>query len=155
MRKIEKIIIHCSASTWGNVSVIRKWHKKRGFSDIGYHKVILNGYETYEDFMSKNKQSDGLLELGRPESVVGAHVKGMNTTSIGICLIGIDKFSWRQKWTLIKLVLGLMKEYKLKVEDVLGHYECPTGKEQGKTCPNFNMNTFRRILRFFYFLKNH
>ena len=47
MRKINKIILHCSATPSGravSVDTIRRWHKKRGWSDIGYHYVIqLNG----------------------------------------------------------------------------------------------------------------
>ena len=43
MRKIEKIIVHCSATPEGkhySVDTIRKWHLKRGWRDIGYHFVI-------------------------------------------------------------------------------------------------------------------
>ena len=43
MRKINKIILHCSATPEGrehNVEDIRRWHLRRGFSDIGYHYLI-------------------------------------------------------------------------------------------------------------------
>ena len=43
MRKINKIIIHCSATPEQrevSVETIRKWHLQRGFNDIGYHYVI-------------------------------------------------------------------------------------------------------------------
>mgnify|MGYP002522570638 CR=1 FL=1 len=38
-RTIKEIIVHCSATREGKdftVNDIRKWHKKRGFNDIGY-----------------------------------------------------------------------------------------------------------------------
>ena len=43
MRKINEIIIHCSASAEGKdftVQDITRWHKQRGFKTIGYHYVI-------------------------------------------------------------------------------------------------------------------
>jgi len=76
MRKIKKIIVHCSATQEGkNISVdtIRKWHLKRGWRDIGYHFVI---------------GLDGEIEEGRPIEQSGAHTKGHNFDSIGVCYIG-------------------------------------------------------------------
>ena len=43
MRDINKIIVHCSATKEEQeffADDIRRWHKARGFSDIGYHFVI-------------------------------------------------------------------------------------------------------------------
>ena len=40
MRKIDDIIIHCTATAEGrdvSVADIRRWHKARGFVDVGYH----------------------------------------------------------------------------------------------------------------------
>ena len=75
MRKIEKIIIHCSATPEGRhvtVKDITAWHKQRGFRTIGYHYVIyLNGE----------------IHPGRKESEVGAHTIGQNQKSISICYI--------------------------------------------------------------------
>ena len=77
MRKINEIIIHCSATPAGrNVSArdIRRWHVKgRGWSDIGYHYVI---------------RLDGTVERGRPLERMGAHCVGHNARSIGICYVG-------------------------------------------------------------------
>ena len=76
MRKIRKIIIHCSATQEGkdvSVETIRKWHLKRGWRDIGYHFVI---------------GLDGQVQEGRPIEQTGAHTKGHNFDSIGICYIG-------------------------------------------------------------------
>ena len=54
MRRIDKIILHCSATQEGKnikTETIRKWHLKRGWRDIGYHFVVL---------------LDGTVEEGRP-----------------------------------------------------------------------------------------
>ena len=76
MRDINKLIVHCSATREGqeiSAATINKWHKKRGWAGIGYHFVIgLNG----------------LIEYGRPVEKQGAHTKGHNKNSIGICYIG-------------------------------------------------------------------
>lgn len=76
MRRIDEIIIHCSDSPEGRndkAEDIRKWHKQRGFNDIGYHYVI---------------DLDGTVEQGRPIEQAGAHCTGHNRNSIGICYIG-------------------------------------------------------------------
>ena len=76
MREINKIIVHCSATREGEnyeVAEIRKWHLARGFSDIGYHFYI----DLY-----------GEIHKGRDISKIGAHCKGHNRNSIGICYCG-------------------------------------------------------------------
>lgn len=77
MRVIRSAIIHCAytkASMDIGAMEIRRWHiDDRGWSDIGYHYVI---------------RRDGELENGRPVAHVGAHCKGHNRDSIGICLVG-------------------------------------------------------------------
>jgi len=80
MRRIDQIIVHCTATPAGretSVDEIRRWHLQRGFSDIGYHFVI---------------GLDGCIEDGRPIEKIGAHCKGKNRHSIGICYVGgMDK----------------------------------------------------------------
>ena len=76
MRKINKIIVHCTATQESkdvSVDEVRRWHLKRGWKGIGYHYVVL---------------LDGTIEYGRSVYEPGAHVKGMNKNSIGICYIG-------------------------------------------------------------------
>lgn len=76
MRPIKKIILHCSATPAG-VEITReqidRWHKKRGFVEIGYHYLL---------------HLDGTIEVGRDLDLVGAHCKGQNPRSIGVCYIG-------------------------------------------------------------------
>ena len=75
--EIEKIIIHCSATREGddtiNTEVIDRWHKARGWNGCGYHFIIL---------------MDGTIETGRKINVRGAHTRGLNSRSWGICYIG-------------------------------------------------------------------
>ena len=77
MRELNRIMLHCSATKEGkdySVETIRDWHVKgRGWSDIGYHWVI---------------RLDGSIEVGRPLERSGAHTKGHNKDSVGVCYIG-------------------------------------------------------------------
>lgn len=76
MRKIDLIIVHCAATPEGkdfNVSDIDRWHRQQGFKSIGYHFVV---------------RLNGEVERGRQIAEVGAHCKGHNATSIGVCYIG-------------------------------------------------------------------
>lgn len=80
MRTIKEIILHCSATPEGRdytVADIDHWHQARGFGlqgyHIGYHFVIYR---------------DGSIHTGRPLELPGAHCRGHNANSIGICYIG-------------------------------------------------------------------
>lgn len=128
MRTINKIIIHCTATPEGRettVNEIRKWHKARGFSDIGYHYVI---------------HINGVLEVGRSSSIPGAHCKGHNKHSIGIAYVGgVDKHgkpkdtrTKQQKRMLFDLVSLLKKEYMTAT--IHGHNEFAN-----KACPSFDV----------------
>lgn len=125
MREINKLIIHCSDSPQGrgdDADTIRRWHKERGWSDIGYHYVIVE---------------DGDIQVGRDLERSGAHAKGHNSNSIGICLIGQTSFTDEQFVSLGTLVIGMMEQFNVKIEDVIGHYDVSS-----KTCPNFNVKDF-------------
>jgi len=76
MRNIDLIVVHCSATREGidvPVGIIRMWHKERGFRDIGYHFVI---------------GVDGVIHKGRNIDIPGAHAKGYNANSVGVCYVG-------------------------------------------------------------------
>ena len=135
MREINEIIIHCSDSHWGNAVEIDEWHKERGWSGIGYHYVIGNAYPLFEDYNDKepNFSHDGNLEEGRPIDEIGAHCRGQNKHSVGICLIGKRSFTKAQFYTLSKLI-RLLKKTRPGLT-IWGHYEF----FEGKTCPNINM----------------
>lgn len=122
-----KIIIHCSDSTWGNAAIITKWHvlpkpKGNGWSNIGYHYVILNGFISPKAF---NKFFDGHCETGRPLDddgllrpyEYGAHTKGLNDGSVSICLIGKNgNFTDNQMMELEQRLIGFRQQFdKLEI----------------------------------------
>ncbi len=132
-RRINSLIIHCSASDWGTAADIRRWHLKRpGFKDIGYHYVIGSG-KPYPNCYYYH-YLDGSVEVGRRLSVQGAHCKGQNRHSIGICLIGKNSFTQGQMKSLIDVVEHLALQYCLSREQVLPH-----SAFSRKTCPNFDI----------------
>lgn len=137
MRKINKIIIHCSDSDFGNALIINDWHKERGWDCIGYHYIVGNGH--YDDF------ADGNIEYGRDLAISGAHAKGHNFDSIGICLIGKPikgrcKFTLKQLQTARTLCIELSKRYDIGA--VVGHFEI----NNQKTCPSMDMGLFRAYI---------
>jgi len=145
--KWNNIIIHCSDSTWGSASEIRKWHLEKGFRDIGYHFNIPNGRIRPNFYLP---ELDGTVEVGRPldgdpiveVDEIGAHALGYNDSAIGVCLIGKNVFSMYQLSTLTKLIVRLQLQFNIPLERVLGHYEV----DQKKTCPNMDMTVYRRSL---------
>ncbi len=82
------IVVHESASTFGDVDLIRKWHLQRGWDDIGYHAVILNGKLTAHS--AYNPRLDGKIEPGHSELSPGhhCHADNMNAYALGVCLVG-------------------------------------------------------------------
>ena len=128
---INLIVVHCSATPPSmdiGAAEIRKWHTDKGWSDIGYHYVI---------------KRDGDLEVGRDESRQGAHVRGHNKNSLGVCLIGgVDRkgradanFTFDQYQSLGYLMMNLTDKHP-KAE-VKGHRDF-----SNKACPSFDVQSF-------------
>jgi hypothetical protein len=140
-RPINSIVVHCSASDWGSCDAIDKWHKARGWDGIGYHYVITNGVQ--ESCRKYQGSDDGVIQEGRGLEKQGAHVRGHNSDSVGICLIGNYHFTKRQFTELKVLLLDLMDKHSIALERVVGHYEL----DSHKTCPNFDMDIVRDELR--------
>jgi hypothetical protein len=142
-----KIILHCSDSSFGNAALISKWHvQERGWSGIGYHYVILNGWLTSSVY---NPEFNGHIETGRPldddpvvkNSEVGAHVRGHNYKSVGICLIGNSgNFSEKQLNRSLSLVHKLEKQFH--TIQILQHSDLDTNKPHcaGLDMEKWNMN---------------
>lgn len=146
MRRISKIIVHCSDSTFGNVELIDRWHKERGWRCIGYHFVITNGLEYTSKVDSYDVNKDGVIQEGRDIVAAGAHAAGHNKNSIGVCLIGKTRFTIRQLQALISLTKVLMSEFpSVNIERILGHNELGSYK----TCPNFDVGLVRLIHKSF------
>lgn len=142
--KPEYLIIHCSDSAWGSAPVIRSWHRARGWEDIGYHFVINNGRP---DQKLQIISMDGSIEAGRSVDVAGSHCLGYNDKSLGICLVGKTEFTLSQMDTLKELCQELCMKFGIPAENVIGHCETDSGKEQGKTCPNFDVGRIRAWLK--------
>jgi len=130
VRNIDKLIIHCSATPEAmdiGESEINQWHKQRGWSSIGYHYVI---------------RRSGKLERGRDIGRAGAHARGYNKDSIGICLIGgvdensksCDNYTISQKRKLQQLLNFLVITFPSS--EVLGHRDV---KGVRKSCPCFDV----------------
>ena len=134
MRDINKIILHCSATSEGkdfDVNDIREWHLQRGFTDVGYHYVI---------------KLDGTIQDGRDIRTIGAHCKGYNYGSVGIVYVGgldeegkgKDTRTNEQKESLLNLIDDLLLAYDLTIDDVYCHYQFAK-----KLCPCFKIEDFK------------
>lgn len=148
MRKIDSVIIHCSATKAGmdfSVADIDRWHRAQGMNGIGYHYVV---------------RLDGTVEKGREVEVAGAHCLGWNGRSIGICYIGgldtngnpADTRTDEQK----KSMKGLVEELKLRyrIVTVMGHRDTsPDLNGNGiiepgefiKSCPCFDVKKWLMV----------
>jgi len=128
------IVIHHTATSFGNAAIVTRWHLARGFDEMGYHFLIDNG----------NGGPDGRVEVGTrwPKQKWGAHTKTpdnqFNNYGIGICLVGnfdITHPTPAQLHSLTRLVAYLMLTYHISPDHVLGHNNCkPTD------CPGRYMN---------------
>lgn len=150
MNKWTNVIIHHSASDFGNARLIREWHIQRGWKDIGYHFVILNGIP-YSNWHTPINAMIGSIEMGRPldddewveSNEIGAHCLGYNNNSLGICLIHLTKFYPKQIESLFALCDFLGQKFNIPVSRFFGHYEKDKGKPD---CPGFDMDLFREAL---------
>ncbi len=141
----QKIVIHHSASPTEvrrsgktlpvNAAMIREWHQTKGWSDIGYHFVIM---------------PDGRCAEGRPINRPGAHCKvgHRNSSGIGICLVG--NFSETevpevQLVGLVNKVVQLLVDFHLNLGDVELHRDVSGANTE---CPGryFPTDVFRKEL---------
>ncbi len=168
-RNIRLIVIHCSASpnertlfagkygAPGGVDPVHEidaWHQQRGFKRdtywrgrqnstlkaVGYHYVIAR---------------NGAAFSGRHEDEPGAHVAGWNAVSLGICLVGTDRYTPIQWAQLAQTVTGLAKRLKIppqppvlqeiergrfvRIPGICGHNEIPG---VAKACPGFDVSAW-------------
>lgn len=143
LNKIRKLVVHVSDSPDDidlGVKEIKRWHtdpvpQGNGWADIGYHWVI---------------RRSGKIEVGRPKDLVGAHVKGHNSDSLGICWVGKKIIAKKQYVALLDLLTELMEEHGLNLDNVVGHTEL----DPKKTCPNLDMDKVRAELAFHKITKN-
>lgn len=159
MRRIDEIIVHCTASPEGRhvtVKDVDNWHRTRGWSGIGYHYLIY---------------LDGSVHKGRPIERQGAHCAtgGHNRHSIGVCYVGgcakdgktpKDTRTPEQKEALRQLLKDLLRQFPNAT--IHGHREfvckriqkgvcsccaeCPHNKAicllADKACPSFAVSEY-------------
>jgi len=145
-RLIDLIVVHCSDSDYGNAVLIDRWHRARGWRSIGYHYVILNGYPDEDSSRLHRPQFwlDGFIEAGRQVERIGAHVRGWNHNSIGICMIGRNQFTQLQFEALQKLIADIRRSHR--DARLCGHYELLRPGDPPKTCPNIDMEWLRGLM---------
>lgn len=147
-REITHIIVHCTATPEGQartVEQLRVEHKRKGWSDIGYHYVVY---------------LDGSVHTGRDVDIVGAHCQGHNAHSIGVVYVGglendpkkkyiqlqpKDTRTDAQKAGLLRLLHALRQQYPFA--SIVGHRDMSPDKngngiveprEWVKACPSFD-----------------
>lgn len=144
MRKIDMIVIHCSA-TRADVPLsprqLEEMHRKRGFDGCGYHYYV---------------RRDGEICTMRPVDRPGAHAKGYNQHSICVCYEGgldeqgrpADTRTELQKRSLRVLVRVLAMDFQTR--RIVGHRDLSPDldgdgviepEEWTKVCPCFDVGT--------------
>jgi len=138
--KTTRLVIHCSATPPKmdiGTEEIHQWHIRRGIKSprgslTGYHGVI---------------RRDGTLEYGREMMEIGAHCRGINQSSVGVCLVGgiesgssppapEDNFTLQQMHTLVDVI----RFCRIVWPDIkiIGHTEY----NNRKACPCFDVQEF-------------
>jgi len=145
-RRIDLVVVHCSDSPFGDAALIDRWHRARGWRGIGYHYVILNGYPDRESYARRRPKFwlDGVVENGRPLDRIGAHVRGHNRNSVGVCLIGRSQFTQQQFGSLVGIIDELKKDHHGL--EIAGHYELLRPADAPRTCPNIDMDWLRGLV---------
>ena len=139
MRTITLIIIHCSATCEDRPfteQALEAAHRQRGFDGTGYHFYI---------------RRDGRILTTRSPERPGAHARGYNAHSIGICYEGgLDKngrpantLTLAQKESLEALLYSLAIDYP--DADILGHRDLPGVR---KECPCLDVKKWLKEINF-------
>ena len=134
----ERIILHHSLTADGQTvswSAIRRYHTQLlGWADIGYHFGI--------ELVGMHHE----ILTGRMLNEQGAHCRGHNGNSIGICFVGnYDKMHPPEEmWELgLRLVASLCDVLKIPLRSITGHRD-----HSNKSCPGhmFDLDKFIRQL---------
>lgn len=140
------IIVHHTATDFGNATLIDKWHRERNhWEGVGYDFVIGNGTDS----------GDGEVEVTFRwrKQIPGAHCRTPNNWAnedgIGICLVGNfnnTRPTQRQVQSLLKLIRFLRKRYGIPTSRIYGHGTTPGARVT--ECPgrNLSISKLRSIL---------
>lgn len=136
--RTDYIVVH-AADTYERMDIgvreIRQWHKANGWLDVGYHFII---------------RRDGTVEEGRAHDQIGSHVRGKNSTSVGICLVGgkgddnkpVNNFTDAQ-FAALEIVLTRMQNEYTQAK-IVGHKDL----DSGKACPCFDVASWLYEIKF-------
>jgi len=119
---IRYLVVHCADTSDEqqlDARDIHRMHLGFGWHGVGYHRIICR---------------DGSVQNGRPDFWIGAHVKGFNEVSLGVCLIGRNNFTSAQFDSLENLLREWKNDYPAAV--ICGHCDFDY---TDKTCPNFDV----------------
>lgn len=120
-RETKYIVLHHRAGC-GDVESIHKQHLGQGFSGIGYHFYV---------------RKTGEIFKGRPIGTVGAHCKGANQISIGVCFEGnfeTEKEMPRLQQKAGQELVGYLKTLYPEAQ-VKGHRDLQATACPGKSFP--------------------
>jgi len=158
MTKHRYIIIHHSATKDGDVvdwQAIRRYHKSWAYQgkiikEADARNLIAEGkevkhpwYDTGYNFGIEKINGEIETLVGRPLTFVGAHTKGRNHDSIGICCIGnydIATPAEEMYEAAANLCMVLVDIYSIPLQSIKGHRSFAD-----KSCPGKNFDIQRVI----------
>ena len=123
--RIKYLVVHCSDTPDEEDLCARDIHAMHlgfGWHGVGYHRVI---------------RRSGEVEQGRPDYWIGAHVYGFNEVSLGVCLLGRQRFTPAQMESLERVLREWKEHYPNAA--ICGHCDFDY---TDKTCPNFNVSAW-------------
>ncbi len=135
-RHWEGIIVHHSASDYGDAATFDKWHRQKGWDELGYHFVIDNGVSTLA-------KGDGQVEVGSRwlKQKHGAHCRvdvnddnHWNEHYIGICLVGNfeNGYPTESQYRSLKTLIDFLTDrYNIPGNKIIGHKDA----DKGTLCP--------------------
>lgn len=150
--QIDSVVIHCAATPngrWFTTGDIDRWHGDRGFKrhpglighhepslkHIGYHHVL---YTSGAMANGRRYCETGAHALDKRFPRGGHHYYRWNNCSIGVCLVGTDRFTLAQWVTLKNFIIAIRQEFRGERLKVIGHNEV----NPGKTCPGFDVQAW-------------
>ena len=123
--------------SWG---AIRHYHTQvKKWAGIGYHvgvELVMSGGETYYEIL-----------MGRMWNRTGAHARGHNHDSLGICFIGNYNLIPPKKAMLetgAKVIALWLKLFDLSIDDIYSHHNLNINK----SCPGkmFDMEHLKLLV---------
>ena len=141
-----KVIVHhsltrdSSSVSWGAIRIYHTQILKRPYKDIGYHigvELVKSGDELYYEAL-----------MGRMWTESGAHCRGQNSHSLGICFIGNYDIIPPPKEILeagARIISLWLDLFSLSINDIFSHHNFAPHK----SCPGklFNMETLKECVR--------